>query len=48
MTPIDEANIVAALTNLKLQDVPNYSGTARKHNVSRTTLRARLLKIHTS
>ena len=43
-----EARLESALTDLKLQDVPNYSTTSEKHNVKRTTLRAQFLNIHTS
>ena len=37
-----------ALEDLKLQDVPNFNATANKHNLLRTTLRARFYNIHTS
>ena len=37
-----------ALADLKLQAEPNYLTTANKHGVSRPSLRARFLGIHTS
>ena len=41
-----EASLQAALAELKLQDTPNYLGTARKYLVKRTALWARFLKIY--
>lgn len=37
----NNGRIAAALTDLELQVVPNYSATARKHGVVRTTLMRR-------
>ena len=48
MAPVDEDAIAKALADLKLQDQPNIAGTARRHNVSRTTLRGRFYKTQIS
>ena len=48
MAPVDEAAMALALAELALQDEPNINGTANKHGLSRTTLRARFYSIHRS
>ena len=38
---VNEADIQLAITDLQLQDVPNYTATAKKYNVQRITLMRR-------
>ena len=38
---VNKADIQLAITDLQLQDVPNYTATVKKYNVQRTTLMRR-------